>query len=200
MSLYEYDRTAGLLDDAEEGEHMPELLESGNDIAQKGPEPAIKELKGLEKPGRLLTEAIGSNPFIVRNKRRLSAQNKIGSSSVVVSSYRMLITKGNKGTASMSTRNVDGPSEPHFDPGVRKWVQQRIALFPQLASMAPLLNALIPCGLPNTNSTKNLSGPLRSKALADYLSTFLAAESTFARRFDNRNGLTIIIDDAQVRF
>jgi hypothetical protein len=66
-----------------------------------------------------------------------------------------------KGSLSSQSK-ANGLNEPAvFEPRLRAWIQKKTKMFPDLASQAPLLNALLPIALPETRATKNLGGLLR---------------------------------------
>jgi hypothetical protein len=85
-----------------------------------------------------------------------------------------------------------------FDPRLREWILKKVKQKPELAMMAPLFNALLPVALPETRATRNLNGPLRTEALADFLVAFIRDEILHCV-IKGYKGLAFIIDDAQVR-
>jgi hypothetical protein len=98
---------------------------------------------------------------------------------------------------SLASRTYGLNEAPVTDPRLRNWMLKKIKLYPELAGQAPLFNALLPIGLPETRATRNVSGPLRTEALADFLVSFIKKE-IFQCITKGFKGMALIVDDAQV--
>jgi hypothetical protein len=182
MSLFEHDEARGYLEAAD-----------ATVVAESG----LKELNG---DGGASAQNETLPKAQLSRVRPLDHNGRKPSISGGMSSHRRMSLGQVKGsvTVSNSQAGLTAPGVAAFDPKMRQWIQKKTSVRPELASLAPLLNALIPISLSETMATKNLSGPLRTKALADYLVKFLSAECESARASAN-SAMAIIVDDAQVR-